>query len=96
MDLSNTQVEQIGEGAFNNCINIKTFKGSKYLKKLEDYSGNSFKFGTRKTVVGYFYTVEEPRGIDSGDFKEIHIPRGSKAGWSLLNRYTTIIDDIEE
>lgn len=96
VDLSNTQVEQIGEGAFNNCINIKTFKGSKYLKKLEDYSGNSFKFGTRKTVVGYFYTVEEPRGIDSGDFKEIHIPRGSKAGWSLLNRYTTIIDDIEE
>ena len=92
VDLSNTQVEQIEKGAFENCKSLKIFKGSKYLKKLEDYSGNSFKFGTNRTVVGYFYTVEEPRGIHSGDFKEIHIPRGSKAGWS----YDKVIDDIEE
>ena len=92
IDLSNTQVEQIEKGAFENCKSLKLFKGSKCLKKLEDYSGNSFGFGTKNTVVGYFYTLEEPRGIHYGDFKEIHIPRGSKAGWS----YDKVIDDIEE
>lgn len=93
IDLSTTQVTTIGKEAFKGCESLKVFKGSKYLKTINGY--DAFKFDGSGKVKGYFYTPEEPSKLSSGSFSEIHIIRGTKAGWSRTYN-TTLIDDLEE
>ena len=88
VDLSNTQVEDLSS-TFESCDNLKTFKGNRKLTYIYGPIGTN-------NVVGYFYTLEKPDGLQYGTFKTIHIPRGSKAGWPKENYYKVeIIDDIE-
>jgi hypothetical protein len=88
VDLSHTQVERLSS-TFESCNNLKIFKGNRKLTYIYGPIGT-------KNVVGYFYTLEKPEGLQYDTFKTIHIPRGSKAGWPKRDYdEVEIIDDIE-
>lgn len=97
VDLSNTQVESIGQNAFMYCKNLKTFKGSKFLKEI-GYRAFEYIFNPdtgKRSTEGYFYTMEGPNGLFPGEFGKVHVPRGAKAGYRNSSG-GTIVDDIEE
>ena len=82
VDLSNTQVEEIGDYCFEDCDNIEMFKGSPVLKKCNI-----------KSKIAYFYTKESYK-VYLYYYKEVHIPIGCKSGWQERLKYGELIDDI--
>lgn len=82
VDLSNTQVEEIGDGCFDDCDYIEIFKGSPVLKKC-----------SIESKIAYFYT-KESNNVYLYDYKEVHIPIGCKSGWQKRLEYRKLIDDI--
>ena len=95
VDLSNTQVETLGKETFKGCNSLKTFKGSKFFKECKGYDTMKFYSSGLQEIKGYFYTPEQPKQLNTECFSEIHIIRGTKAGWTGVYR-ATVIDDIEE
>ena len=95
VDLSNTKVETMGKETFQGFISLKTFKGSKFFKECKGYNTMKFYSSGLQDVKGYFYTPEQPKQLNTECFSEVHIIRGTKAGWTGVYR-ATVIDDIEE
>ena len=100
VDLSNTQVESIGESlrgeygyaTFGKCKNLKYIKLPKSLKRVYNSPFDFDSYGAISTV-GYFHTPEAPESCGKLEFKEIHIPRGCSAGWQD-GIYCPVIDDL--
>ena len=86
VDLSASKVSSIGQEAFEGCSELEEFRGSKYLTKLDNMT-----IPPSKKCIGYFYTKEAPTCVLSR-FREYHVPRGCKAGWSSCE---PCYDDID-
>lgn len=83
MDLSNTKIEKI-ESVFRD-VELELFYAPKNLKEFVDIP---------KIETAYFYTREAPGYTN--DIKELHIPKGSRAGWSKYSiNVEKVIDDIQ-
>lgn len=96
IDLSLSQIEDLS-GAFKffyygyEKYSLDVFKAPKNLKRLDSFETlNGIKSA-------YFYTREAPRGLECYDVQELHIPKGSKAGWVNVTKYMKgkVIDDID-
>jgi len=92
MDLRNTKILKL-ENVFNrfsssdNKVSLELFYAPKNLKKFE---------GVPDIKIAYFYTREVPGNPFLGNIKELHIPKGSRAGWSHETEYVKkVIDDIQ-
>lgn len=85
LDLSNTQITEFPEESFENC-HVTVFKAPKGLKRMC--------CGYKFTTDNAWYYTQEPPTCFRFEGKMIHIPRGTKAGWSSVDKRIIIIDDI--
>lgn len=100
LDLSNTQITIFPEGSFHK-IEIGILKAPKGLTNVCTFNCGRWSCESIKVNKMYFYTQEPPRclkgnisGLSYSGNYEVHILRGTKAGWSDFGGI--IIDDILE
>jgi hypothetical protein len=108
VDLLGTNVKTLGYQAFAGCPMLREFIGNRDMDMrgnsfYVNHGPESWSFQYEKGIkfeihdlVLYFYTREQPE--DSKIWlgtKEIHIPRGCKAGWPINDSKIEIIDDLD-
>lgn len=98
LDFSNTNLKEIvirkgdygdDKGLFYNCDNLKEVRFPASLTTLADEGDVS------KNSVLYFYSSEIPITHCWWEPQSIHVPRGTKAGWSnWISRGVKVVDDL--
>ena len=88
IDLSLSQIQDLSNKGHVSKLNI--FKAPKKLQRAYDLELKDVK-------TAYFYTREAPSGLSFYGVQELHIPKGSKAGWVNVTQYMKgkVIDDID-
>jgi hypothetical protein len=102
VDFRGTKVEELKFGAFGHnskLVEMRFNPNTKFAYRAlngdsDSWSNNSEKRTQKLTL--YIYNREKPADIIFyGEIKEIHIPRGCKAGWPINDSKIEIIDDLD-
>ena len=89
IDLSLSQIQDLSNKGHVSKLNI--FKAPKKLQR-------AYGLELKDVKTAYFYTREAPSGLSFYyGVQELHIPKGSKAGWVDVTKYMKgkVIDDID-
>ena len=88
IDLSLSQIQDLSNKGHVSKLNI--FKAPKKLQR-------AYGLELKDVKTAYFYTREAPSGLSFYGVQELHIPKGSKAGWVNVTKYMKgkVIDDID-
>ncbi len=90
VDLSETKITELDMYTFEDCYSLILFKGPQTLNKVD------LSFKSKNPLNLYFYNNEAIELLFHGGGGKVHIPKGSKAGWTNILEYNPAIKLIEE